>query len=385
MMKTLILTFAILALTQYNKGFSAIVYTDINDLTLTAGGPINIDFDNDGTPEFTFQDQGFGGTVEPGIFFNSANEHLTTVSAAEWDVLNGIAYNTTIDANSGWFDQGDAYIDPFWGNTPFPVTDTYLGASFNIGGNPHFGWILVNWDANGTFIVKSYAYEDNSNIAINAGDTGTVANVLVTNINLSTATGDTIVNENNTLQLLANVLPTNATNDQITWSVLNGSGSGTIDQNGLFTGTSTGTVTIVATANDGSGTTSQITITITADDITNGGNTGIGQPQITPPNNDPNTSEPDTDAILYVPSVFTPNSGAYNNTLQVHTQNIDVFKMIIYNRWGEIVYISHDPNVAWDGTYANQSNPNEVYVWRINYTDSNGSKSEAIGQLLVLK
>ncbi len=383
-MKKIIYACITLLLIQYSKGFSAIIYTDINDITLTAGAPIDIDFDNDGTPEFTFQDQGFGGTVEPGIFFNSPNEHLTTVSAAEWDVLNGIPYNTPIDANAGWFDQGDAYIDPFWGNTPFPVTDTYLGASFNIGGNPYFGWILVNWDANGTFIVKSYAYEDNSNAAINAGDTGTVANVLLTNIMLSTANGDTLVNENNTLQLLANTLPANATDNQINWSVLNGSGSGTIDQNGLFTGTSAGTVTIVATANDGSGVTSQITITVTVDDLANNGNIDNGQsPPVTPPSTKP--TEPSSEAILYVPSVFTPNSGIYNNTLQIHTENIDVFKMVIYNRWGEIVYISHDPNVTWDGTYAAQSNPNEMYVWRIKYTDSNGSKNEVVGQLLVLK
>ena len=69
---------------------AAIVYNNGADQTLASGGTLTIDFNNDGTPEYTFQDMGFGGAVQPGIMFATANHHLTTVSTGEWDVLRGI-------------------------------------------------------------------------------------------------------------------------------------------------------------------------------------------------------------------------------------------------------------------------------------------------------
>ncbi len=166
-------TFLFIAFTIINAN-STIVYTDIADATLTSGGSIDINFDGTGAAEITFDDMGFDA-VEPGVMFKSADEHLTTVSTAEWDVIKGYPVNTNIDASTGWYDMGDAYVDPGWGTTKFPSTgDAYIGASFKIGANVHYGWIRVNWDANGTFIVKDYAYENAANTAIAAGNTGNV-------------------------------------------------------------------------------------------------------------------------------------------------------------------------------------------------------------------
>ena len=80
-----------------------------------------------------------------------------------------------------------------------------------------------------------------------------------------TGTGDaiTITADNGTLQMLAAVLPTNATNSNVTWSVTNGTGSATISTTGLLTAVTNGTVTVKATANDGSGKYGEKEITIT--------------------------------------------------------------------------------------------------------------------------
>ncbi len=51
----------------------------------------------------------------------------------------------------------------------------------------------------------------------------------------------------------ASVLPANATNNSVTWTVTNGTGSATINTTGLLIATGDGTVTVTATANDGSG------------------------------------------------------------------------------------------------------------------------------------
>lgn len=67
-----------------------------------------------------------------------------------------------------------------------------------------------------------------------------------------------------TLQMTANVSPVGATDASVTWSVVNGTGTATIDPvTGVLTATSPGDVIVVATANDASGIIGTATVTIT--------------------------------------------------------------------------------------------------------------------------
>jgi uncharacterized protein YjdB len=77
-----------------------------------------------------------------------------------------------------------------------------------------------------------------------------------------TAGATTITTDNGTLQLNAAVLPLNATNQSITWSIVNGTGQATISVTGLVSAVENGTVTAQATANDGSGVFGTLVITI---------------------------------------------------------------------------------------------------------------------------
>ncbi|WP_139997421.1 InlB B-repeat-containing protein [Paenibacillus paridis] len=63
---------------------------------------------------------------------------------------------------------------------------------------------------------------------------------------------DEITTKGGTLQLTAEVLPADATNKTIIWSVRNGTGSAAINESGLLTAVSDGTVMVTATAADGS-------------------------------------------------------------------------------------------------------------------------------------
>jgi len=65
------------------------------------------------------------------------------------------------------------------------------------------------------------------------------------------------------LQMLATVLPDDAGDRSVTWSVINGTGAAEIDGKGLLTAISPGTVTARATANDGTGIYGERPITVT--------------------------------------------------------------------------------------------------------------------------
>lgn len=89
----------------------------------------------------------------------------------------------------------------------------------------------------------------------------------VTDINVTADGGaTTITSDGGTLQMSAEVLPANATNPNVAWSVIDGTGTATIDNNGLLQATGTpagnGTVTVQASAVDGSGVFGTLEITI---------------------------------------------------------------------------------------------------------------------------
>lgn len=119
--------------------------------------------DNSGTHEFSIID-----LSGPWISFSSQTNRFVTESPMNFDFLKGLSLNTDINASSGWWAQLDAFV-----TANFPTgTDTYLGARFDLNSNTHYGWVKVNWDGNGTFIVKDYAYESTPDIAIAASDMG---------------------------------------------------------------------------------------------------------------------------------------------------------------------------------------------------------------------
>lgn len=73
------------------------------------------------------------------------------------------------------------------------------------------------------------------------------------------------------------------------------------------------------------------------------------------------------DQLVYVPNAFTPGSGDNNTVFKAVGTNIDIygFHLIIFNRWGEIVFESYDINEGWDGTFGGKDVSSGVYTWKI--------------------
>lgn len=72
------------------------------------------------------------------------------------------------------------------------------------------------------------------------------------------------------------------------------------------------------------------------------------------------------EVIYYVPNTFTPDGDSYNQTFRpIITEGIDIYKFtfIIYNRWGEMIWESHDPAVGWNGLYGGTPAQDGIYVW----------------------
>ena len=74
--------------------------------------------------------------------------------------------------------------------------------------------------------------------------------------------------------------------------------------------------------------------------------------------------------IFYIPNAFTPNGTQLNEVFKpVFTSGFDPYnyQLRIFNRWGEILFISHDPNIGWDGMYAGNDLRSGVFVWEVSF------------------
>ncbi len=80
------------------------------------------------------------------------------------------------------------------------------------------------------------------------------------------------------------------------------------------------------------------------------------------------TIEPCPDADIYVPSCITPtNHDGLNDEFQVYIASTDIveFEILIYDRWGHLVFQSTDPHFHWDGSVKGKFLSNSTLTYRM--------------------
>jgi gliding motility-associated-like protein len=79
---------------------------------------------------------------------------------------------------------------------------------------------------------------------------------------------------------------------------------------------------------------------------------------------------------VVVPNAFTPNGDGVNDKfrMRVLEGSATVLEMSIYNRWGNKVFSSTDPDAAWDGKMDDGKDaPSDIYVYYIRWQRSDGA------------
>lgn len=71
---------------------------------------------------------------------------------------------------------------------------------------------------------------------------------------------------------------------------------------------------------------------------------------------------------FYVPNSFTPNNDGINDVFLPRVANILKYHLMIYNRYGQCIFQSIDPEESWDGTYNGEKCPTGTYIWMIIYS-----------------
>lgn len=93
----------------------------------------------------------------------------------------------------------------------------------------------------------------------------------------------------------------------------------------------------------------------------------------------------DPEFYFYAPNSFTPDGNHLNSTYDVSVIGAAQMRFEIFNRWGEIIYTTDDPNFQWDGTYNSELAPAGVYVYRCVVSDELSRKHEFTGHINLLR
>ncbi len=89
---------------------------------------------------------------------------------------------------------------------------------------------------------------------------------------------------------------------------------------------------------------------------------------------------------LLMPSAFTPNGDGLNDVFKVkYPQFIKSFHFEIFNRWGEIVYSSNDPQKGWNGAWKGIPQPTGNFIWQITLVDLDGKNEHHKGGVVLIR
>ena len=81
------------------------------------------------------------------------------------------------------------------------------------------------------------------------------------------------------------------------------------------------------------------------------------------------TIQVQAETTFYIPNTFTPNNDGRNETFKPAYTNIYNYKILIYDRWGLLLFQSNNPDDGWDGTYKGGVCQQDVYVYKAEYKD----------------
>jgi gliding motility-associated-like protein len=101
----------------------------------------------------------------------------------------------------------------------------------------------------------------------------------------------------------------------------------------------------------------------------------------------PNFKDPKSCQIdILLPKVFTPNGDGINDVLKPVLLGIKQFVCFkVYNRWGNLIFETSDPNAGWDGNYRAEGQATESFQWLSEGYDAKGILIKRLGLVTLLR
>lgn len=92
---------------------------------------------------------------------------------------------------------------------------------------------------------------------------------------------------------------------------------------------------------------------------------------------------------FYAPNSFSPNEDGLNDVFIPKVVGFDVstFEMLIFSRWGQLIYYTDDYTKGWNGiaNHGAELAQHDVYVWKVSLIDNQGLPHTYNGTVTLLK
>jgi gliding motility-associated-like protein len=92
------------------------------------------------------------------------------------------------------------------------------------------------------------------------------------------------------------------------------------------------------------------------------------------------------DMDIFIPNTFTPDFNGLNEVFKpiIKLKLVVDYNLQIYNRWGELLFETSDPEQGWNGDYGGTLVKTGVYVYKIKMLDTNNLFHNKIGSVNVI-
>ena len=90
---------------------------------------------------------------------------------------------------------------------------------------------------------------------------------------------------------------------------------------------------------------------------------------------------------FYAPNAVTPNGDPYNELFHTYGVGWKDYKLMIFDRWGDLIWQTTDPDQGWDCRKQNKTRVvmEDVYVWKVEITDIFEKKHSYVGHVTVIR
>ncbi len=90
---------------------------------------------------------------------------------------------------------------------------------------------------------------------------------------------------------------------------------------------------------------------------------------------------------IFVPTIFSPNGNGpeKNESVCVYSNCIQEMEFAVYNRWGQQIFITNNPQQCWDGTFAGKELATGVYTYRLYVKQLDGIIVSKSGNITLVK
>jgi gliding motility-associated-like protein len=90
---------------------------------------------------------------------------------------------------------------------------------------------------------------------------------------------------------------------------------------------------------------------------------------------------------VFIPNAFTPGKGGpfANDDFNVIASGFKTFEIIIFDRWGEILFTNTDIKNGWDGTYQGLDCQQDVYANQVTLTSLDDDVYKYNGTVTLLR